>query len=214
MTPPRITCAIARGLSDGIRRSRGDDVGELVHRAAAGEDRAWQLLLGRFDASVRSVARRHGLNDADRDEVAQRTWLALFRHIDRLRTHPAIAGWILTTARNECLRVLAARRRETSVEEPITGREPDAAGIDDDLLEAERREALHRAIDGVPEHERRLIRLLLQEPTLSYDEISATLNMPKGSIGPTRGRCIARLRGDRHLVSVIRGRPSPGHDLA
>jgi DNA-directed RNA polymerase specialized sigma24 family protein len=110
--------------------------------------------------------------------------------------------------------VIASRRREMPVEEPIEGRAPDAGGVDDELLEAERREALRRAVDGVPEHERRLMHLLLQEPPLTYDEISAALGIPKGSIGPTRGRCLARLRGDRHLVSVVHGRPRPGHDLA
>ena len=160
-----------------------------MHRAARGEERAWTLLVGRFDATVRSLARRYGLNDADRDEVAQRTWLALFRHIERLTTHPALAGWLITTARNECLRVIAARKREVPVDEPIAGREPDERRIDDELLEAEQREALRRAVDGVPEHERKLMHLLLQEPPLSYDEISAALGIPKGSIGPTRGRC-------------------------
>ena len=214
MTMPRTTCTSAREQFAGVQRARHDDVNELVHRAARGEERAWTLLVGRFDATVRSLARRYGLNDADRDEVAQRTWLALFRHIERLTTHPALAGWLITTARNECLRVIAARRREVPVDEPIAGREPDQRRIDDELLEAEQREALRRAVDGVPEHERKLMQLLLQEPPLSYDEISAKLGIPKGSIGPTRGRCVARLRGDRHLASVIHGRPMPGHDLA
>ena len=214
MTMPRTTCTSAREQFAGVPRARHDDVNALVHRAARGEERAWTLLVGRFDATVRSLARRYGLNDADRDEVAQRTWLALFRHIERLTTHPALAGWLITTARNECLRVIAARRREVPVDEPIAGREADECRIDDELLEAEQREALRRAVDGVPEHERKLMQLLLQEPPLSYDEISATLGIPKGSIGPTRGRCVARLRGDRHLASVIHGRPMPGHDLA
>jgi RNA polymerase sigma factor (sigma-70 family) len=214
VTKPRTTCTSAREQFAGVPRARHDDVDALVHRAARGEERAWALLVGRFDATVRSLARRYGLNDADRDEVAQRTWLALFRHIERLTTHPALAGWLITTARNECLRVIAARRREVPVDEPIAGREPDERRIDDELLEAEQREALRRAVDGVPEHERKLMRLLLQEPPLSYDEISAALGIPKGSIGPTRGRCVARLRGDRHLASVIHGRPMPGHDLS
>jgi len=212
---PRTTCTAAREQpAVAIYRARHDDVGALVHRAARGEERAWTLLVGRFDATVRSLARRYGLNDADRDEVAQRTWLALFRHIERLTTHPALAGWLITTARNECLRVIASRRREVPVDEPIAGREPDERRIDDELLEAEQREALRRAVDGVPEHERKLMHLLLQEPPLSYDEISAALGIPKGSIGPTRGRCLARLRGDRHLASAVHGRPVPGHDLA
>ena len=78
----------------------------------------------------------------------------------------------------------------------------------------ERREAIRQAILRLPAHERRLVALLLREPDLTYQEVSAMLSIPKGSIGPTRGRCIARLRGDRHLLNVITGRPQPGHDLA
>jgi RNA polymerase sigma factor (sigma-70 family) len=209
----RTTCAVARSERT-ISLARQNDVNALVHRAAAGEQRAWTLLVGRFDATVRGLARRYGLSDADRDEVAQRTWLALYRHIDRLKEHPAVAGWLITTAKNECLRVIAARKREVPVEEPIGGREPDEASVEDELFAAERREALRRAVESAPEHERRLVEMLLHEPPLSYDEISAALRIPKGSIGPTRGRFVARLRGDRHLASVVHGRPVPGHDLA
>jgi RNA polymerase sigma factor (sigma-70 family) len=203
---PSITCELVRTERVPAQLSlRGghNDIGPLVDRAARGEERAWTLLIGRFDAMIRSVARRYGLSAYDRDEVAQRTWLALYRHIERLRSHPALAGWLTTTARNECLRVLAAGKREFPVEEPVGGREADDAPVDDQLLAAERREALDRALETVPEHERRLMRLLLQEPQLSYDEISAALGVPKGSIGPTRGRCLARLRDNDHLVSAI-----------
>ena len=205
---PTITCELARTerIPAHVSLSAGpNDIGALVHRAASGEERAWTLLVGRFDATIRSIARRHGLCASDRDDVAQRTWLALYRHLERLRSHPAVAGWLITTARNECLRVLWARKRELPVEEPLGGREPAEAPIDDRILAAERREALHLALETVPEHERRLMRLLLQEPQLSYDEISAALGVPKGSIGPTRGRCLARLRANHHLVSVVHG---------
>ena len=221
MTVSRITCEVVRSERAFARAAtpsaRRDELTALVHRAAAGDERAWTLLVGRFDATVRGLARRYGLCDADRDEVAQRTWMALLRHIDRLGTHPALAGWLVTTARHECLRVLRATRREQPVDEPEHVGEPDGMGVDDQLLETERRDALHRALGGVPDRERRLMELLMQEPPLSYDEISAALGIPKGSIGPTRGRCIARLRGDQHLAGVVRGtfaRPLAGHDLA
>jgi RNA polymerase sigma factor (sigma-70 family) len=209
---PRTTCTAVRTPS-AQRPLRREDVGTLVHRAAGGDQHAWRLLIGRFDATIRSVARRHGLNDADRDEVAQRTWLALSRHIGSLRSHPAIAGWLLTTARHESLRVLASRRRELPCEDPIEGREPESEPIDEQLIAAERANALHGALARVPVHEQRLLRLMVTHPELSYDELSAKLGIPKGSIGPTRGRCISRLRGDRHLASVVHGRPLPGHDL-
>ena len=210
---PRITCELARseGVPVEIKRLAGrDDLDALVHRAASGEERAWTLLVGRFDKTIRSLTRRYGLSKPDSDEVAQRTWLALYRHIERLRTHPAIVGWLTTTARNECLRVLATRKREMPVEDPIAGHEADFAQLDHDILEAERREALHRALETVPEHEQRLMRLLLHEPQLSYDEISAALGIPKGSIGPTRGRCVARLRRHQELVRVVEGQFAGG----
>lgn len=211
----RTTCVTDRaGRALGLAPRRREEPGALVERAAAGDERAWQLLINRFDATIRALARRHGLNTYDCDEVAQRTWLALHRHVGTLGTHPAIGGWLLLTARRECLRVLAAGKRELPAEDPVAGREPTGEPIDETLLENERRDALHRAIRRAPDHERRVLDLLLRHPELTYDELSIALGIPKGSIGPTRGRCIARLRGDRHLHSVIHGRPQPGHDLA
>jgi RNA polymerase sigma factor (sigma-70 family) len=198
------------------RRHR-EDTNALVHRAATGDQRAWSLLIGRFDATVRTLARRHGLSDSDRDEVAQRTWLALVRHIDRLGDHPALAGWLVTTARHECLKIIRTGKRELPAQDVGTDTPDDKAGLDEGMLEAERHEALQRALERVPAHEQKLMRVLLREPAPSYDEISAELGIPKGSIGPTRGRCLARLRGDQHLAGVVRGsfqRPLPGHDLA
>jgi RNA polymerase sigma factor (sigma-70 family) len=217
MSHPRITCEVVRAERlprDSARLARRDDVGALVRHAAGGDERAWTLLVHRFETTIHALARRHGLNPADRDEVAQRTWLALVRHIDRLGDHPAIAGWILTTARHECLRILNAARRELLSEEPFAGREPASEPVETTLLEAERRDAVRRALDSLPAHERRLMRVLLREPAPSYAEVCAELGIPKGSIGPTRGRCVARMRGDQHLASVVYGRPQPGHDLA
>jgi RNA polymerase sigma factor (sigma-70 family) len=217
MTTSRITCEVARSdharLDAKSRFGRGDDISTAVHDAAAGDARAWSLIVKRFDATVRSVARRHGLSETDRDEVAQRTWLALVRHVARLEGHPSLGGWLALTARRECLRLLAGSRREPPIGELTTEAADDETPHEHLELE-ERREALRRAIARTPEHERRLMGLLLQEPALSYDQISAMLKIPKGSIGPTRGRCIARLRGDVDLARAINGWPAPGHDLA
>ena len=227
MSIDRTTCEMSHSQPTLRRTPRPlpcrDDVTALVHKAALGEERAWALLVGRFDATIRAVARRHRLSAADRDEVAQRTWLQLVRHISRVKDGAALGGWLTTTARRECLRVLEAARRDVPVDEPNVGEEADGTSMEDHILATERREALHRALDAAPAHERRLMRLLLEAPALSYDQVSAALGIPTGSIGPTRQRCIARLRGDSRLASVVglhataRGteqRPAPGHDLA
>jgi RNA polymerase sigma factor (sigma-70 family) len=201
----RVTCTEApRAIAPAALARRDPHLGLVVHLAASGDERAWAQLHTRFDATVRSVARRYGLSPADRDDVAQRTWLILVRHIGRLRTHPAVAGWLVTTARRECLKVLAANHRELPHDDPMAGREPESEHLDEGVLAAERREALRHAVADVPAHEQRLMQLLLRDPDLSYDEISTTLGIPKGSIGPTRGRCFARLREDRRLCEVVR----------
>ena len=122
--PARVTCASAREQRErsGSRRPhhRGDDLAALVSAAVRGEtrQRAWRLLVGRFSATIRAVARRHRLSAADQEEVAQRTWVRLVEHIESVREPAALGGWLATTARHECLRVLGASRREI----PLTSR--------------------------------------------------------------------------------------------
>jgi RNA polymerase sigma factor (sigma-70 family) len=195
----------------------------LVEGAAAGEERAWALLVGRFDATIHGVARRYRLSRVDQDDVAQRTWLALVVHIGNIRESEALGGWLTTTAQRECLRLIESRRREIPVEEPIVADQADGGSVEDEVAVGERRDALRGALDRAPAHERRLVRLLLDEPALSYEEVSAVLGIAKGSIGPTRGRCLERLRGDRRLAGVVgssvpprpaRRRPASGHERA
>ena len=187
---------------------RGDDTGTLVHAAAAGDDRAWTLLVEHFSAMIRLVARRHRLCEADQDEVVQRTWIRLVERITTVREPAALAGWLVTTARRESLGLLASATREVLGPEPVEPRDPAALHAAEELHEAiaaeERRTALHKAIDGLPPHQRALMRLLVARPALSYEQVGAALGMPVGSIGPTRGRSLSTLRRDPHLRSVLK----------
>jgi len=184
---------------------RRDDVSALVHAAIAGDERTWGQLMEHFDAMIRAVARRHGLGPADCDDVAQQTWVQLFLHIRHLHNHAALPGWLRTTAQRESWRVVAAARREVPSDEPAAAgtAKVEEPGVDDQLLAAERRDAVRDALRRAPRHERRLVELMLAKPSMSYDDLSGSLGIPRGSIGPTRGRCIARLRGDARLASVI-----------
>ena len=115
----------------------------------------------------------------------------------------ALPGWIRTTTRNECLRVLAARGRVQVVDPQEGGSFPDAGdavgALDDELLAAERRQALREALTELPAGRRDLLQLLLTDPPLAYEEISARLGIPIGSIGPTRARALEQLRRSRAL---------------
>jgi RNA polymerase sigma factor (sigma-70 family) len=186
---------------------RTEDVARLVACAAAGEEWAWTALVVRFRPTLTAVARRHRLGAADADEVEQRTWLRLMRSIGAIHQPAQLRAWLITTARRESLRLLA-ERREDPVAEPPEPRQDDA----DDTPEAtadECRLALERALQHVTPRQRALLRLLMQNPTPSYEDISKALGIPVGSIGPTRARCLERLRGDERLARAVGAQPRP-----
>jgi RNA polymerase sigma factor (sigma-70 family) len=193
--------AIAAGATGPGGRLRGENLGQIARAAAAGDERAWTLLVDHFGATIRSIARRHGLSDADQDDVAQNTWARLVRHLGALRDPAAIGGWIVTTARHEALRLRAACR-EVAIDDASLIERLDPVDTEDLAYARQCQGAVHRALALLPERQRAMMRLLLAEPALSYDQISAQLGMPRGSIGPTRARCLERLRHDSHLLAV------------
>ena len=166
---------------------------EMVAAAAEGDQAAWSDLVARFRGRVIRVARAHGLDAHQADDVAQETWLRLYRNLATVRDPFSLGAWIETTARRESLRVLAGRRREE-----LTG---DDVGIDlpvlddggDAVLE-ERKAALARGMMKLNGRQRALMQSLLVEPAPSYADVSVRVGIPIGSIGPTRGRCVRRLR--------------------
>jgi RNA polymerase sigma factor (sigma-70 family) len=184
-------------------RSRRDpeEVAGLVHLAAGGDEGAWSALVDEFGDLVRSVARGHRLGDADVADVAQTTWLRLFEHLHRLQDPSRVGAWLATTARRECLRVLRRRAQQVPTAEPPELAD-DRPGQDAWLVAAERDAALRTAFGRLEARDRRLLALLVAEPAPSYAEISATLDMPIGSIGPTRGRCLRRLAREAERVGL------------
>jgi RNA polymerase sigma factor (sigma-70 family) len=187
-------------LTDVRAARRGErDTAALVAAAAGGEPQAWRELIDRYAVLIRSVCRAHRLCDADAEDVAQLTWLRAVEHIGRLRDPDRFGAWVGTTARRECLRVLQGRKRVVpscdEVRNPLF-----ATHVDDEevALAAERRAAVRRALTVLPAKQRTLLRLLHSEREPSYDTISDRLGMPVGSIGPTRGRALERLRKEIH----------------
>ncbi|MGI5164044.1 RNA polymerase sigma factor [Spirillospora sp. CA-253888] len=159
--------------------------GELVRRARDGDGAAWARLVEGYSDLLWSVARTAGLPDADAADAVQTTWLRLVEHLDRLREPDAVAGWLVTTARHESLRLLRHR--------PPPPAGPSAAGSATEQVVLARESVCRvgSALRAMPPRCRDLLRLLAAAP--SYAELSAALDLPVGSIGPTRARCLAEL---------------------
>jgi RNA polymerase sigma factor (sigma-70 family) len=179
-------------LRDSADRRRETDLRRTVAAAQRGDQSAWSALFQRFRGQALRVARFHGLDADQADDVIQETWLRLYRSIGAVREPAALGAWVRTTARRESLRALGAHAREvlTDDEERFEPMIPD--DLDDDVS-PERRAAVRQALAKLPESQRRLMEALLADPAPSYADVSAQLGIPIGSIGPTRGRCIERL---------------------
>lgn len=168
-------------------------VGDLLQAAAAGDEAAWAVLVERFAGLVWSVARGYNLDSASLEDVCQTVWLRLAEHAGRIKEPERLGGWLATTTRNEALRVQRCRQRVVPQEHRSDLASVDAP-VDDDLLGSESLTEVLAAFDRIDEACRRLLRLLCAVPPLDYETISQLTGRPVGSIGPTRQRCLAKLR--------------------
>jgi RNA polymerase sigma factor (sigma-70 family) len=176
------------------RRLPGERVTALVNAAAAGDQRAWDALVQAFGPMIWAIAHAHRLRDADAADVSQATWLALLEHLGDLNDQARLGAWLATTARRECLRVLRQKERRVLLGDDCPEHESSDPSPCDELLVSERDAALWRSFERLRPSDQALLRLLMAEPRPAYEEISAALDMPIGSIGPTRQRALARLR--------------------
>ncbi|WP_416901964.1 RNA polymerase sigma factor [Micromonospora echinospora] len=193
-----------------------DDTGRgtpaLVSAAAAGDEAAWAELVRRYTPLVATVIRSHGLDRADSADVNQTVWLRLVEQLGRLRDSHALPAWLVTTTRRECHRLLRLGRR-TQPFDPYDDSDVgvfllvDSAAPDEDLLRAERRQALRDAFAQLSPRCRELLALLSGDPPASYREVGERLGMPVGSVGPTQARCLARLRDCPALAPYVRLSP-------
>jgi RNA polymerase sigma factor (sigma-70 family) len=170
---------------------------ELVRAAAAGDQDAWHKLVVKYIPLVFTIVRRYRLTQTDAQDVSQTLWLRLLEHLDDVRDPMALPGWIGVTTKNETLRLLKARSRSVQVDplsSPILDRGTDGKASDEDLLRSERRQMVRDGLDELAPKQRALLLLLVQDPPLTYQEISRLLDIPVGSIGPTRARYLDSLR--------------------
>lgn len=191
---------MAEQLENEIGVSESERVSDeaLVAACLNGEFSAWTQLVERYAALVHSVPSRHGLSPMEVDDVGQEVFLALARNLDRIEHPERLSAWLVITTRRLTWRALKRRNREQVVEHDDLSDQnlpQEVSGLEDLLDGWHRREALQKAFSYLESPCRELLILLfldVSEP--SYEEISQRLSMSKGSIGPTRNRCLAKLR--------------------
>jgi RNA polymerase sigma factor (sigma-70 family) len=179
-----------------LRAAVDDQVlADVVAAAAEGDPRAWEHLSKRFGNMILAIARSCRLGDADVGEVFQTTWLRLVENISRIERPERIGAWLATTSRRESLRLVRGKAR-IAFDSDAFEYLPDvnAPSVDASLLSEERSAAVREAFVKLPPHCQRLLGLLAGGDPPSYQDVSKILDMPIGSIGPTRGRCLEHLR--------------------
>ncbi len=186
---------------------------DLIERCRGGDSVAWEAIVRRYQRLVYTVPRRAGLDEAQAADVFQTCFGRLHEGLNRFEDGSRVQAWLVTTARRETLRLLALRRRETSLDDDGSRADDEAVGHDrrgaslrdrlidpdplpeDQLSLWQEQERLRRVLDRLDARTRHLVDLqFLQDPPLAYAELSLHLDMPVGSIGPTRARCLAKLR--------------------
>lgn len=170
---------------------------QLLAAARGGDPEGWQGMVERYERLVWSVARTFHYDDATTADVVQTVWLRLAEHLDRIRDAESLASWLATTCRHECFAVGRRRDRElvddTVVDLRLDRTRP-TADVDDDLLDLESRREVLDAFARLPEACQQLLRLVCADPPLGYRTISELTGRPVGSIGPSRQRCLEKLR--------------------
>lgn len=179
----------------------------LVERCRRGDPGAWNALVKRHQRLVYAIVTRIGLDEHGAADVFQTVFARLIEHLPRIVDPSRLGGWIAVTAKREALLQLRRARRNVSMtrsnddgdgdgDAPEWEFTDDAAMPDQALDELQQLASLRRALDRLDERSRTLLLLLFRadDEKVPYDEVARQMGMPVGSIGPTRARCLAKLR--------------------
>jgi RNA polymerase sigma factor (sigma-70 family) len=183
-------------------------VQDLVAEAKLGCRDAWVSLVQRLKGVVWRATADVGLSLEDREDVFAATFFRLFEHLEDIREPEKLPGWLATTARNEVRQLMRTKGRSIPASPNERWEVSQMSGIDEGLLDGELRLALQSAFMRLAGPCQQLLRLVSAVPPLSYDEISELTGVARGSLGPTRQRCLERLRCSPELRPFLQGERS------
>jgi RNA polymerase sigma factor (sigma-70 family) len=174
---------------------RSARIARLVSAAQLGSEDALGEIVTEFSPMLWHIARAAGLSTGDAEDVLQTVWMRLVAHLDGIRTSAALAGWLVTTTKREAWRVRDAGRKQLPADTEMFTALPDPRpGSEEQVIADDQRRALWLAIGRLSKRCQELLRIIAFVPRPDYAAVAAELGMPVGSIGPTRGRCLAKLR--------------------
>jgi RNA polymerase sigma factor (sigma-70 family) len=178
---------------------------DLVTRARNGDQQAWDALVERYAPLISSICRHYRLSRTDAEDVGQSIWLHFVNHLGAIRDPAALPGWLTTTTRRECNRVVRATRGPQAAWQLLDENIPDkqTKTAEQELLAAERHAALREAFTCLSPSRQQLMAMLIEDPPVPYTEISARLGIPVSSIGPTRCRCLDQIRRHPAIAALI-----------
>jgi RNA polymerase sigma factor (sigma-70 family) len=177
------------------RPDRNARLADLVNAAREGSDDALGQIVTELSPLLWHVARAAGLSSGDAEDVLQTVWMRLLSHLDGIRTSVALTRWLVVTTKREAWRVRAEERRRQPIDEEWLATLPDPGpSSEDQVIIADQRRALWVAIGKLSRRCQELLRIVAFVPRPDYQAVAAELGIPVGSIGPTRGRCLAKLR--------------------
>jgi RNA polymerase sigma factor (sigma-70 family) len=178
------------GQSDRTRR-----MADLLDAARGGSEEALGQITAELSPMLWHVARAAGLGADDAEDVVQTAWERLLSHLADIRVPQALIGWLVVTTKHEAWRIRSSGRRQRPADQEWLTALPDhAAGIEEQILLDEQQRALWRAVGRLSAQCQELLRIVAFIPRPDYQSVSAALGMPVGSIGPTRGRCLDKIR--------------------
>ncbi|MGH3182485.1 MAG: RNA polymerase sigma factor [Streptosporangiaceae bacterium] len=167
----------------------------LVSAARQGSEEALGQIVTELSPLLWQVARAAGLSSSDAEDVLQTAWMRLVAHLDDIQSETALTGWLIVTTRREAWRVRAAGRRQLPADQELLAELPDQGpGSEEQVILDDQRRALWGAVGRLSKRCQELLRIVAFAPRPDYAAVAAALGMPVGSIGPTRGRCLAKLR--------------------
>jgi RNA polymerase sigma factor (sigma-70 family) len=174
---------------------RAARMADLLSAARAGSEDALGQIVNELSPLLWQVARSAGLSQGDAEDVLQTVWMRLITHLDGIHDAGALTGWLVTTTKREAWRVRAAGRKQLPTDQDVFADLPDKGpGSEEQVILEDQRRELWAAIGMLSRRCQELLRIMAFAPRSDYATVAAALDMRVGSIGPTRGRCLAKLR--------------------